>query len=699
MEKAGFPLNIRNIVQSILTLSTTQVRDGEGDVFGSLYGVRQGCPLSAALYVLVYDPILRRLEIAGISFVAYVDDITIVVVGEQELMIALKKLQQFAADSGLTLNPVKTEILRLGKSESPLPLFSLPTAVPPTDPVTYDLDSLHPLTSPPVPPSQAPILEPEPKHAKIVHNALHLGHPLPGLQTPTAVYKLVAAEVEDALHCLNQIPLPGMIRIQASRVLLTPKILYRLECTPPVDKYLNQIQNRVIDFVVSAGDIPQRVTKKSLFSHKKHGFGLPHLPTLVPSRCLDNVHKYVSSNPQTRHGNQFSLSPSSTYKAAATLLGASTPLSDPYAGFFPPAPPPTGEFVPEIGLHVTRLTTHLKFRSAYSDGSTTLERGICGFAAVSPTGEVVYGRVPGTPNNYKAELIGIVASSYLSPIGATIMVDNKGAVSMLNNSKVPVTEPYWVNKARECILRKGQRVQWVKAHAGIMGNETADKYAKLGQTEPPQLSQIPTSQWDVCFKKENHQPPHKTWTKSLIPTHSHSDIHQISWTPVTRSFSPLPWLKWLLGLRNCNGFMSNETFWPEQNKKEGMCPTCQTKHNLSVHGFLSYCSALHPLVKHWLDAWGAYTPLATTWRNARNERDSHLTGKLCIPISLHDFLVAQVGKRVARSAIRSFQTKVISPLHESLYANMTPYPPSGKRSIWNPEGWDEERPLKKIRHG
>ena len=75
LDRLGTPLLLLRIISPVMERGSTFLRGAEDVVFRTTHGVKQGCPLSCFLFVVVFDIPLRVLDRHGISFSAYVDDI------------------------------------------------------------------------------------------------------------------------------------------------------------------------------------------------------------------------------------------------------------------------------------------------------------------------------------------------------------------------------------------------------------------------------------------------------------------------------------------------------------------------------------------------------------------------------------------------------------------------------------------------
>ena len=105
------PPHILHMVQSIYTLSTCW--------YGKLHfpltrGIKEGCPVAPALFMLVYDTFHATLtkEFPEASFFIYVDDIAIVTKNAGDSKRVLKMVQELSLIFGFQTNLGKTEVYR-----------------------------------------------------------------------------------------------------------------------------------------------------------------------------------------------------------------------------------------------------------------------------------------------------------------------------------------------------------------------------------------------------------------------------------------------------------------------------------------------------------------------------------------------------------------------------------------------------------
>ena len=95
------------MVASIYTHKTGVYRDIR---FPLRCGIKEGCPLSPALFLLVYEAFHQTLtrEFPNSTILAYVDDIAIISPNQREMQHHLERVSQLCAILGLKTNHSKT---------------------------------------------------------------------------------------------------------------------------------------------------------------------------------------------------------------------------------------------------------------------------------------------------------------------------------------------------------------------------------------------------------------------------------------------------------------------------------------------------------------------------------------------------------------------------------------------------------------
>uniref|UniRef100_A0A3B1IMU6 Reverse transcriptase domain-containing protein n=1 Tax=Astyanax mexicanus TaxID=7994 RepID=A0A3B1IMU6_ASTMX len=127
--KKGFCEHFINLVKCLYVKSTVKVNvNGQlTEQFEISRGVKQGCPLSAALYILAISPLIKCIkddpriqgvQINGNKYVisAYADDITVLVKSNKDL--EYKHFKNYEKVSGAELNKDKCECIWIGDTGS-----------------------------------------------------------------------------------------------------------------------------------------------------------------------------------------------------------------------------------------------------------------------------------------------------------------------------------------------------------------------------------------------------------------------------------------------------------------------------------------------------------------------------------------------------------------------------------------------------
>lgn len=141
LEKMGFGPSFIQWVKTFYTgtQSAIQVNGYLADFFSLSRGVRQGCPLSPLLYVLVVEvlaanirasPDIQGLTLPGVAEPCvtsqYADDTTILVCTDESILQVFKIYEKFERASGAKLNPTKSKGLWAGswrdRTDPPVPM-------------------------------------------------------------------------------------------------------------------------------------------------------------------------------------------------------------------------------------------------------------------------------------------------------------------------------------------------------------------------------------------------------------------------------------------------------------------------------------------------------------------------------------------------------------------------------------------------
>ena len=339
------------------------------------------------------------------------------------------------------------------------------------------------------------------------------------------------------------------------------------------------------------------------------------------------------------------------------------------------------EVVSVAGLQVYVLPTTHAPEAVYTDGSKLGDPPSSGAAAVLRDGRVAVCRVPGAPNSYKAELVGILLGSHFSAEREKLCLDCQGAILSSQGNKPPLRQAHWVRQVRSSLQQKGQSLEWVEGHVGHQYNELSDHYAKVG-TLPPPPPRPPHLTVGCHPSGRNHPPPPQGMDArpdSLPPTRtlppglveaSHTTpphMAQVAvWFAIEGRVQPL-----------CHILARRVVPCALQH--------CGARHNDSVHGVLAHCSPTNPLVAAWLSAWPTPSLLAN-WRSTATRRDLRIIGCLAIPRTLYRYLALHHGGlRAARVAVGKFQHNALNAVNASLESAVPR--PSNRPCPFRPEDW------------
>ena len=682
IRKAGVPEQIVNLVDHLCQHGVLFL-PGDLSPHRASSGARQGCPLSPLLFLVVFDPVLHALNQHHPT--AFMDDLALILPSLSTLRTVGNQATLFLSRLGLQINWPKCEWLAVGVEVPPDPIAMIAQhAIPPEGWLIQE------------PPQGSELPDPKPfpgRPLATTHSAaasthvLHLGHILTPSADPASTLQILQPLQLKEVHAYQHRPIPVYGRLKVLNQILIPRFIYQLECLPPSPGYLTVTMSSLEKFILGTIGIPAFLCKKTLYSHNRAGLGMQHLENRVLTRLLDNVHKTAKLWSVTAPGH-----PTAWCKhllsEAAMLLGASTlgrvvthqASISPFLNRNQPNP----HAMPGFDCPYTP-TTHrapVSTGQVFTDGSFDPATGEMGSSVLLPNGQAAILKPPGKGSSYVAELFALALGALLCPPASSIFSDSQGALAAVRGSSPRVFHSALVNLCRTTVSTKCLQLHHVKGHNGDASNEEADRLAKVAAQSLPQPPPQPLRHpLDVSFFGRLQSPPHKTWTRHLLPTHQHESISPISWIPLRKD---LKWLRWNLGCVCAPGFSHPKGYWfnePSPNQ----CQWCLTTHNQSVHGMLACPAPSNPLVGAWVQAWGAHRGISQQWRAQASPRDIFLLGKLVIPTSLHGALKDSLGARSAKASIHTFQRNILQLL-QPLLPTFTPAQKAAFKKRPNP--WD-----------
>ena len=686
LQKAGVPDLVVSLVDR-LCQGGFLFLPGDATPHRASSGARQGCPLSPLIFLLIFDPILHILNHHQPT--AFMDDLAFVLPSLSHIQRVGETATLLLSRLGLRVNWPKCEWMALDNSPAPPSLeLVVEHPIPSTGwmvqapPVGGNLPTPEPFPGQAQPPAQT--LAPS-------AHVLHLGHLLTPTLDHSAMLQVLQPLQLQEVQAYHHRPIPVIGRLKVLNQILIPRFTYQLECLPPHPEYLKASMSALEKFILGTTGIPSFLCKKTLYTHHKAGLGMLHLENRVLTRLLDNVHKanrlWTRTDPgHPRHWCQFLLT------GAAALLGATT------QGTFASGQPSIADLlhrnssfltpVPELEASFSSTTHQASVlqRQVFTDGSYEPSTGSMGSAVLLPEGKAALLKPPGRGSSYVAELYALALGSLLCPPGSHIFSDSQGALAAVGGGSHRVFHSSLVDLCRANVASKDLHLHHVKGHSGQECNEEADRLAKsAARTQPPPPPQPLRKPLDISYHGRLQSPPHKTWTRYLLPSHLHQGISHASWGPLRQD---LRWLRWNFGCVCAPGFPHPKTFWFNEPSPTP-CPWCHTHHNQSVHGMLTCPSPSQPFVQAWLQSWGPHQGISQAWRAQASLRERFLLGKLVIPTSLHETLRDSLGARSAKSSIRHFQRSILRLLPPLI----PPYTPAQKATFnkrpnpWSMNDW------------
>ena len=308
----GTPTKLLLLISTVLEHGSTFIRGTPDEIFGRTHGVKQGCPLSCFLYVIVFEIPLRYIHSHNILLSAYVDDISTPVAYNDGHRIAYV-VQAGLNLIGCQLNVIKSEYLPVNPHRPPPPV--LPKYSQPPAPLQASKDFWTPdtcsLWQEWADSTEYPMAQ--------VSHLMHLDHPIPKHFAVRHSFQLVYRELQTHLAELNALPSQSPDRILVANTLRLPCLLYWCECLPLAAPQIKEMVQAIECYVLGVAGLPSVLAQKALYTHHTRGCGLRYLAVLQPDRVLDSLH----TNPrlfQFSTRSSFPLSPWRLFTAATALL-------------------------------------------------------------------------------------------------------------------------------------------------------------------------------------------------------------------------------------------------------------------------------------------------------------------------------------------------------------------------------------------
>ena len=130
LNKYNVPSKLIKLIAKTLQDTKVRVKVSQNysytEKFEILTGVKQGDPLSATLFSIIIDDILKQMELRGNTSIrlkqcsAYADDILITARTKQTMTDTFEKLKNISLKFGLIVNENKTKYMKYTRKESQL---------------------------------------------------------------------------------------------------------------------------------------------------------------------------------------------------------------------------------------------------------------------------------------------------------------------------------------------------------------------------------------------------------------------------------------------------------------------------------------------------------------------------------------------------------------------------------------------------
>ena len=252
----GFPPNLVSMIANVYTGASTEVLTplGKTEPIPIHSGVKQGCPLSAILFNLTLELVIRQCKATAetlprgplrhhgfsLAVLAYADDLVIMARNPASLQLLLDAVSESANSLNLSFRADKCASLSLNKHAPRI-----------------RLDSFQ------IQDHAIPVLNEEDHYR-------YLGVPIGLLHNISCIETLVD-ELTTKLDQIHLSLLAPWQKLDAIRTFVQPCLTYALRSTDPPTKSLQGYRSKLIETIRSICSLPTRATTHYIFASKRAG--------------------------------------------------------------------------------------------------------------------------------------------------------------------------------------------------------------------------------------------------------------------------------------------------------------------------------------------------------------------------------------------------------------------------------------------
>ena len=291
----GFPTSFIQLIQNAYQNSSTTIRtsSGETPAIPILSGVKQGCPISAILFNLASEILIRSVTAKAaenprlpysihnhpVSILAYADDLVLISKTRDGLQSFLDETSSAADILNLSFRPDKCSSLSLLLNKR-----SAANAGSRIGSTTYSVQD-----------NEIPAMTKD-------DSVKYLGVPF-GLLRQSSDYDDITSHLIKDLELIRDSLLAPWQKLDAIRTFLQPCLTYALRASPVTQASLKELHNTLTATLRKIMNLPRRATNSYLFSSKQSGgltmqnpYDERHIQTIVQAmKMLSSADPLVTS--------------------------------------------------------------------------------------------------------------------------------------------------------------------------------------------------------------------------------------------------------------------------------------------------------------------------------------------------------------------------------------------------------------------